>query len=389
MAALAVRHRARGLHRRRVRPGGAQRPHPRAGGVALPPDDRGHPGQRGRRPRAGSPRGPRGRAARRGTGPRRAARPARPSPQPRPRATPGAPATDGQGVARRPARFEVHLRDLRGRLLQPPRPRRGPGRRRDTRPVLQPPVHLRRLGPRQDPPPARHRELRDRELPPPQGALRHHRDVHERLRGLPADLDHPGLQAPVPGLRRPVDRRRPVHGAQRGPPGGVLPHLQRPQGRLQADRPHLGPAPQVDRDARGPAPQPLPLRAHHRDRPPRPRDPSGHPALQVAEREPGGPRRRPRVHRLAREGQHPGARGRAHPHLRLREAQQRAHLPRPGRAGPLGPRPGRRAAPDLAADDPRRRLRRATASPSRRSAARAGPGRSSPPARLRCTSPGS
>ena len=40
---------------------------------------------------------------------------------------------------------EVHLRDLRRRLVEPLRPRRGPGRGRDARPVLQPPVHLRRL----------------------------------------------------------------------------------------------------------------------------------------------------------------------------------------------------------------------------------------------------
>ena len=146
------------------------------------------------------------------------------------------------------------------------------------------------------------------------------------------------LQAALPRLRRPPHRRRAVHGAQRGPPGGVLPHLQRPQGRLQADRPDLGPAAQVDRDPRGPPAQPLPLRPHHRDRPPRPRDPPGHPPLQVAQRAPGRARRRPRVHRLPREGQHPGARGRADPDLRLRQPQQGAHLPGPGRAGPLRPR---------------------------------------------------
>jgi chromosomal replication initiator protein len=34
----------------------------------------------------------------------------------------------------------------------------------------------------------------------PQGSLRHHRDLYERLRRLPAHVDHPGLQAPLPGV---------------------------------------------------------------------------------------------------------------------------------------------------------------------------------------------
>ena len=59
------------------------------------------------------------------------------------------------------------------------------------------------------------------------------------------------------------------------------------------------------------------------------------------ERTPGGARRRLGVHRLPREGQHPGARRRPHPHLRLRQAQQPAHLARSGRTGPLRPGPGR------------------------------------------------
>ena len=260
---------------------------------------------------------------------------------PSPSAQPGRPRPGRARVAGGPARHQVHLRDLRRRIVEPPGPRRRPGRGGNTRPLLQPPVHLRRLRPGQDPPAPRHRQLRHRELPPPQGPLRHDRDLHERLRRLAPDLDHPDLQASLPGLRRPPHRRRPVHGAQRGPPRGVLPHLQRPQGRLQADRPDLGPAPQVDRDARGPPAQPLPLRPHHRDRPARPRDPAGHPALQVPQRAPGRPRRRPRIHRLARQGQHPGARGRPDPHLRLRQPQQGADLAGPGREGPLRPGPGR------------------------------------------------
>ena len=44
------------------------------------------------------------------------------------------------------------------------------------------------------------------------------------------------------------------------------------------------------------------------------------------ERAPRRPRRRARVHRLAREGQHPRARGRPDPDLCLRQAQQPAHL---------------------------------------------------------------
>ncbi len=179
---------------------------------------------------------------------------------------------DGPRRGGRPTRPEVHLRDLRGRVVEPPGPRGGPGRGRNPWSFVQSALHLRGVGPGQDPPPPRHRQLRDRELLAAQGALRHDRDVHERLRRLPADLDHADLQAPLPRLRRPPHRRRAVHGAQRRAPGGVLPHLQRPQGRVEADRAHLGPAAQVDRDARGPAAQPLPVGPDHRDRPTRPRD---------------------------------------------------------------------------------------------------------------------
>ena len=198
VAALAVGHRAGGLRRRRVRPLGAERPHPRTGRVPLPAHDRGHPGQRGGCPGPGTPRGPRARRHGRAGGHVRAGlRSCPPSPRPgSPEPVQSRPG--GPGVAGGPARPEVHLRDLRGRLLEPPGPCGRPGRGRNARSLLQPPVHLRRLRAGQDPPSPRHRELRHRELHPPQGPLRHDRDVHERLRRLPAHLDHPGLQAPLP-----------------------------------------------------------------------------------------------------------------------------------------------------------------------------------------------
>ena len=149
---------------------------------------------------------------------------------------------------------------------------------------------------------------------------------------------------------------------------------------LTSDRPA-----QVDRDPRGPAAQPLPLGPDHRDRPARPRDPPGHLALQVRERAPRGPRRRPRLHRHPREEQHPGARRGPDQGQCLRQAQQGGHLAGPGRARPLRHRPGRRAPPDHPPDDPRRHRRPATASPSRPSAGPAGPGPWSPPARSPCT----
>ncbi len=137
-------------------------------------------------------------------------------------------------------------------------------------PVLQPPVHLRRRRAGQDPPPPRHRELRAGELQP----AAHVRYVttetfmNEFVDAIRTN-DHDSLQAPLPRMRRAPHRRRPVHGAQGGPPGGVLPHLQLPLRRVQADRPHLGPAAQVHRHPGGPPAQPLPVRADHRSCSPR------------------------------------------------------------------------------------------------------------------------
>ena len=68
-----------------------------------------------------------------------------------------------------PPQPEVHLRELRRRLLEPVRPRRRARRRRDPLEVLQPALHLRRGRPRQDPPHARDRPLHPG---PPEAAQR-------------------------------------------------------------------------------------------------------------------------------------------------------------------------------------------------------------------------
>ena len=207
------------------------------------------------------------------------------------------------------ARPPLHVRDLRHRLVQPVRPRRRPVRGRVPGPFLQPAVHLRGRRARQDPPPPRHRQLRARELQRPQRPLRHHRDLHERVRRRhPPQLDH-RFQTPLPGVRRPAHRRRPVHGAQGIPPGGVLPHLQLPLRGVQADRPHLRPSAEVDRHPRGPSAQPVPVGPHHRGPATRARDPTRHPPDQGRARAGRRARRGPRVHRHPRQGEHPGARG--------------------------------------------------------------------------------
>ena len=95
----------------------------------------------------------------------------------------------------------------------------------------------------QDPPAPGHRQLRERQLPGLPGALRHLRDLPERVHRLHA-LRHPRrLQAPLPGHRRAAGRRRAVLPGQAGDPRGVLPHLQPPAPDQPPNRAVLRPGP--------------------------------------------------------------------------------------------------------------------------------------------------
>ena len=165
----------------------------------------------------------------------RSACPARRPPSQDPgRRTPRRPARD-------PAQPEVHLRDLRHRLLEPVPARRGRRRRRGAGQGLQPAARLRRLRARQDPPAARDRALRAQPLQRRQGPLRLERGVHQRVHQRDPRRPAGPVQAPLPRRRRAADRRHPVPGGQDPDPGGVLPHLQHPAQRQQADRADLRP----------------------------------------------------------------------------------------------------------------------------------------------------
>ncbi len=180
-----------------------------------------------------------------------------------------------------------------------------PARRRDAGPFLQPAVHLRLGGSRQDPSAPRHRALRASQLPAPRGALRLDRDVHERVRRR-HPLQRDGRAAPpVSRRRRPAHRRRAVPRGQRRPARGVLSHVQRAPRRQQADRDLERPRPRRHPDARGAVARPIQVGSDHRHPAARPRDPPRHLAQQVRTRSGPGAGRDARVHRQPHQHQHP------------------------------------------------------------------------------------
>ena len=170
LAALALGYRAGGLRRRRLRARGAQRPHPRAGRVALPPHDRGHPGQRGRRRRCGAGSRSTNRAEPRRSERRRGVSPdstrssaCRPTPTgpARPRSAVGAtkPGRESAAVQLDPKfTFETFVAASSNRLAHAAAQAvaETPGR------SYNPLFIYGDVGPGQDPPPPRHRQLRAR-----------------------------------------------------------------------------------------------------------------------------------------------------------------------------------------------------------------------------------
>ena len=136
----------------------------------------------------------------------------------------------------------AHVRAVRHRRLQPPRPRRRAGRRRAPGPRLQPALHLRAARPRQDPPAALDRATTSRAYGG--GSTVRYTTAEaftNHFLGALHGARHRALQGRLPRRRRPARRRRPVPPGEGAHRGGVLPHLQRaPPGR-RADRAHVRP----------------------------------------------------------------------------------------------------------------------------------------------------
>ena len=190
-----------------------------------------------------------------------------------------------------PPQPEVHLRELRRRLLEPVRARRRPRRRRDPLEVLQPALHLRRRRPRQDPPDARDRPLHPGPREAPQRPLHLDRSLHQR--DDQRDPLRPPARLPpeVPRDRRAARRRHPVHRRQGPHAGGVLPHLQRPARLAEADRGQLRLPAAPDPHHRGAPAQPLRVGPDRRHPAPRHRDQGRDPAQEGRGRARRGARR--------------------------------------------------------------------------------------------------
>ena len=178
-------------------------------------------------------------------------------------------ALPGRAAAREP---EVHVRQLRDRVLEPVRARCRARGRRGAGAGVQPPLHLRQHRSRQDAPHAGRERLCQRSLEAAHDALRDERDVHERLHQLAPRQAHRGVQAPLPRVRRPPRRRHPVPRGQGADPGGVLPYLQLALRGRPADRDLVRPAAEGDRNPRGAASLAVRVGAHDRHPASRPRD---------------------------------------------------------------------------------------------------------------------
>ena len=214
---------------------------------------------------------------------------------------------------------QVHVRPLRHRVVQPVRARRGTRGRRSAGAGVQPTLHLREDGPRQDPSAPGDRTLRPPALTSLDDAVRDQRDVHERVhRRRPRAVADRRLQASLPQLRHPPRRRHPVLRGQGADPGRVLPHVQLALRGRCADRHLVRPAATGHRRARRPAS--LAFRVGSPDRHPgsRPRDADRDPAQAGRDRgDPGSGSRGADLHRGARQREHPRARRGAHAGRRL------------------------------------------------------------------------
>ena len=130
----------------------------------------------------------------------------------------------------------LHLRHLHRRLVESVRARGVPRGRRGAVAFLQPAVHLRRRGSRQDASDARGRAVRAAARSQSEAHLHLVRAVHERDDQRGPLRSHHRFPRALPDRRRAARRRHPVSRRQGRHADRVLPHVQRAVRLAEADR---------------------------------------------------------------------------------------------------------------------------------------------------------
>ena len=224
---------------------------------------------------------------------------------------------------------------LHRRVVEPVRARGVPRRRRGAVALVQPAVHLRRRGSRQDAPDARDRSLRAR---PRCRALKltyisSERFMNEMINAVRYDRIA-RLPRALSQRRRPARRRHPVPRRQGRHADRVLPHVQRALRRAEADRPQQRLPAARDPGARGAAALAVRVGTDRRHPAAGSRDQGRDSQEEGRSRGGSAARQRRDLHRRQDQVEHPRARGIAHPAGRVRVADRPGDLAaaRAGRA---------------------------------------------------------
>ena len=216
----------------------------------------------------------------------------------------------------------LHLRHLHRRIVESVRARRVPRGRRGAVALLQPAVHLRRRGSRQDASDARGRALRAAARSQSQAHLHLVRAIHERDDQRGPLRSRARFPRALSIGRRAARRRHPVSRRQGRHADRVLPHLQRAVRFAEADRAEQRLSAARDSGARGAPALALRVGPDRRHSVAGSRDEGRDSQAESGNRSGAAARQRRDVHRRQDQVEHPRARGIADSPHRVRVADR-------------------------------------------------------------------